>query len=620
MICIKNSAAGIYCSENGRGLALVDRNRGTRWVMDEKTLVYGPDRKPLVPFAANAEGQDKLVIAYRAGEISVQVIYEIKDKYVEVRLPVPEKDETGEISLAGSFIPAGEDMKLLLPIMQGMLWDGRGEAFNWTLREACHLGFSMAFIGYMGESGGLLFTAETRDDLLWWVGKDESGRFWASNLQINSLGAIRYERAGRLYFTDADIVRIAKTYRKKVIEQGNFKSWEEKIAERPGLERLFGALMCYVGYCKDDIDYVAECKKLKAYGFDRALVYPGRFNIYYPDIEMGGVPAINMKKEDVEAIKAIGYDVAPWTWINEALDDGTDKIHAMYRKDPDGKIIPHWAIDEQQWYLVCSTFFEEYQREAVKTIISDMTWDHFDVLACATIGECYALDHPNHMGHPLSRSEDRKWIKKGLMASQKAGRAVSSESFNDAYSLELDFGSVKAWPQYGSSPLWPIPLTMLVYHDSMIHSWWELHSYNNHWRGRESNFIAYGGGRPRQMAAMDALMGCPPDVFPFGAQYGYNGRGRETFLYKYRFEDPEVQIALREALPVAKLHRRIGKLEMVHFKMLSEDGYVQETAFSDGTRVIANFSPNVCGEERGIDHKIVKGIDSMMPESWKIAE
>jgi hypothetical protein len=235
--------------------------------------------------------------------------------------------------------------------------------------------------------------------------------------------------------------------------------------------------------------------------------------------------------------------------------------------------------------------------------------------------ECHALDHPNHIGQPLARARDREWIRKAFLADQATGRIVSSENFNDAYSLEYDLGSVKAWPQYGPWPFWPVPLTMLVYHDSIIHSWWEIHNYNNPWRGRTvmlDNCFEYGGGRPKLMAALDALMGCPPDVFPFGAQYGYSGHGKETFLYRYRFEDPEVQLALREALPVARLHRRIGKQEMVHFKILSENGTVQETAFADGTHVVANFSRDFVGSVPGVDHAIVEGIDRLAPESWRV--
>lgn len=613
---IKNEKFGIHCLENGRGLALADLARGERWELDEKTLVYGEGKAPLVPLRAFSDA-GTVTVEYLAGDARLSYVYALNDGYVEVRLPVPEKEEIGQLSFPGSFLPEAGRRKFLLPVMQGILWDGRGEPFEWTLREAGHIGFTMPFIGCMGESGGLLFTAETRDDLMWWVGKDESGRCFAANLQTASLGKLRYERVGRFYFTDPDVVSVAKAYRGKVAGQGRFLTWEEKLRERPGLERLFGALMCYVGYCRDDVDYVAECRKLKDYGFDRAFLYPGRFNAYDRNIHMAGLPVIDLPEKDVMAICEMGYDMAPWSWINEAMDDGTPSTRSMYKKDTEGETQFNWAIDDQKWYLVCSTFFEGFQKNALKTSIRDMTWDHFDVLACATIGECYAMDHPNHAGRPLTRTEDREWIRRAFLASKKAGLAVSSENFNDAYATEVDFGSVKALPQYGTSPFWPVPLTMLVYHDSMIHSWYELHSYNNHWRGGIPNGIVYGGGRPRAMAAMDALMGCPPDVFPFGAQYGYNGNGMDTFLYKYRFEDPEVQIALREALPVARLHRRIGKQEMVHFKILSEDGYVQESAFADGTRVVANFHPCVCSGQNGFCCKQVSGAESLMPESWK---
>jgi hypothetical protein len=637
MITITNPLFTLTCDENGHNLTLTDRPRGTRWVLDEKSLVYGgvsrsiwggPDSLPLplLPAAARSDDPGTLIVSYYAGAMNLDLAYTLHEGYVEVRLPVPMEGDIGLVSLPGSFMPQEERLTLLLPIMQGMLWDGRGRAFSQIRGEGSHLGFSMAFAGFLGERGGLLVTAETRDDCRWWFGKEQAGdeqadRIWATNLQIDSLGTMRYERIVRLYLTDADIVAVAKQYRRKVIEQGRFITWDEKIAQRPAVERLFGALMCYIGYCEDDVDYLEGCRKLKAYGFDRALVYPARFNIYYPDIRMGGVPAINLPGETVEAIQSLGYEVAPWSWLNEALDTGAE-AHRIYRRNAEGKIIPHWAIDDQQWYLVCYSTIVDYQRRALQECIPDMNWDHFDVLACVPPMECYALDHPQHAGHPLTRSEDRQWVRQTFLADQTAGRIVSSENFNDGYSLEYDIGSVKAWPQYGPWPFWPVPLTMLVYHDSLIHSWWEIHSYNNPWRGRTTmldNLFEYGGGRARLMAALDALMGCPPDVFPFGAQYGYSGHAKETFLYKYRFEDPEVQVALKAALPVARLHQRIGKQELVNFKILSEDGYVQETTFADGTRVVANFSQDFVGEMAGVDHKIVQGIDRLGPESWQVA-
>lgn len=632
MISIQNLTIVITCLETGADLTLIDKKRGTRWVLDPQSLGYGsaprgisgdpePNPEALIPTSARSENPAELSISYQAGEARLEICYTLRDGYVEVRLPVPAADEIGFASLPGSFLPECERLKLLLPIMQGMLWDGRGPELNAMRADGGHIGFSMSFAGFLAERGGLLMTAESKDDCRWWFGKDKNNRIWVTNVQLASLGSMKYERSVRLYVTDPDIVAIAKQYRHKVIEQGRFITWDEKIAERPALERIFGALMCYIGYCKDDVDYVESCKKLKAYGFETALLYPGRFNMYYPDIHMGGVPAIDLSRETIEAIKALGYDMAPWSWLNEALPASPEEVLRLYRHDSNGQIMPNWKIDDQQWYWMCHSYVQDYQQKALKTDIPEMTWDHFDVLSCMAAMECYALDHPRHLGRPATRSDDRQWVRDAFLVDQRAGLMVSSESFNDAYSREYDFGSVKAFPLYGPWPFWPVPLTMLVYHDSLIHSWYELHSYNNQWRGRTTwpgGFFEYGGGRPRLMAALDALMGCPPDVFPFGAQYGYSGKGTDTFLYKYRFEDPEVQIALKEALPVSRLHKQIGKQEMVHFKILSEDGYVQESAFTDGTRVVANFCLDFIGSEKGIDHKIVPGAGVLPPEGWRV--
>ena len=74
-------------------------------------------------------------------------------------------------------------------------------------------------------------------------------------------------------------------------------------------------------------------------------------------------------------------------------------------------------------------------------------------------------------------------------------------------------------------PRQPVPMTMLVYHDSCLHDWWEVHNYNGlpGWQvGAEGHgFGLVGNGLPLLKAAQDALYGCPPNVFPFGRQYGW---------------------------------------------------------------------------------------------------
>ena len=43
-------------------------------------------------------------------------------------------------------------------------------------------------------------------------------------------------------------------------------------------------------------------------------------------------------------------------------------------------------------------------------------------------------------------------------------------------------------------------------------------------------------------------------------------------------------------MPVAKLHKKIGMLELVSFEFVTDDYAVQTAVFSDGTEIVANIS------------------------------
>jgi hypothetical protein len=555
--------------------------------------------------------------AWSGAIYEVRMQYRVHTDYVEVTLPGDTAVQA--VTLPGAFFPVSLDQadektvkaQYILPIMQGMFWDGRGEDFDWELSEAHHGGFSMAMFGILGQTGGLLTTAESNADTSWRVGK-HGGKTWAANVQVVSLGQMAYDRRVRLYPTEPGIAALAKRYRRRVMEQGRFLNWEEKLRQRPALERLFGTVFGFLGYCQDtELDYAVQCEKLKNLGFLKAHLFPLRHNTYSTDFQMGGYPPIRQNVESVRRIRALGYDAAPWSWLGEGLDDGSEAMRLRYRKDPDGQKLLGWEMDTNRWYQCCMSFLPAYQEEALKGVCADMTWDHFDVMTCACNGECYALDHPQHPGRALSKQEDREWLRRLLVTAQAGARPVSSESFNDAYSLEYDIGSVLAWPQYGPWDFWPIPLTMLVYHDSMIHTWWEVNGYNDEHFGSHMGKYQYGGGRPRLMSAMDALYGNPPFIFPFGAQYAWTGRERETILYKIRLEDPLTRIALHLAKEVAKLHERIGRLEMTDFSFLTPDGYVQKTTFTGGITVYANFAPQL---------RYLPGVGTLERESWKVVE
>ena len=174
---VTNKALSLCCEEDGSGLILLDRQRDVRWRLDEKSLVYGTGGDlrqcdALRPVAAHVGGEDALVVVLRAGERELEMRYHLRADHVEVRLPPPAAADIRCVSMPGSFTPEGEVPQLLIPIMQGMLWDGRGEPFEAIHGESGHTGFSMPFVGYLATRGGLLTVAETRDDVHWWLGKD----------------------------------------------------------------------------------------------------------------------------------------------------------------------------------------------------------------------------------------------------------------------------------------------------------------------------------------------------------------------------------------------------------------------------------------------------------------
>jgi len=242
--------------------------------------------------------------------------------------------------------------------------------------------------------------------------------------------------------------------------------------------------------------------------------------------------------------------------------------------------------------------------------MAEMTWTHYDVNATVGPRECYAQEHPWHRGRILDRRGDLAFLRELLGPGTNGNRVVSSEGVRDCLADVYDIGSTKLLPAWGEAVFWTVPMTMLVYHDALVHDWWEVHNYNA--AGRFDHVDRWGrkcDGFPREKAALDALCGCPPNVFPFGKQYRWvDIAARKTESYTVRFEDAAVQEALAAALPVARLHRRIGPLEMRSHAFLAEDGGVQVCEYADGTRVFANF-----GEEA----RQVEGVGELAGKSWK---
>ncbi len=603
-------------SEDGSSVAIADRARGCVWQLDVAHAGLrraDAGRQPLPPGRAQRTAHG-IEVHYELDGGPVRYTYALADDCVEVSVECGDPT-VQRLSLPGPWLPAEGGHEVAVPVYQGLLLGGTGEDWELSVSHGGHLNFSMAMFAVIGERGALLAAHESPSNWRAAFGRADGRptvQFEHGPCPVDGwVGA-----SVRLYPTDPDVTSVCRRYRARLQERGRFVGWQEKIESKPIVRDLFGALMAFIGYnASGDIDYAACARRLRGCGFESVFYYPVRMCNYSLGFQMGGDAPIWLSDEQVAAMRAVpGAHVGPWGWVIEGLDDGSDAMRSIYMIGPDGGPIANWRIEDQQWYLVCTPYQVDHIKARLAGDLRAMDWIHFDVNAMWPGSCCFSTEHTLHGDRPLGRLADLEWTRRLFSRETVGNRVVSSEGFADHYAPYYDVGSTKIMPPRAwDAACVPVPMTMLVLHDSCIHDWWEVHNYNAHpgfgTADAPHGLGTTGCGRPELKASIDALYGCPPNLFPFGKQYTWvNIETRETRSYLVRLEDDATQAAIRAALPVCRLHKRIGMCEMVSFEFLSEDRALQATAFSDGTRVVANLG------EREAE---APGVGRLGPHSWR---
>jgi hypothetical protein len=626
MTSIRNDLMELAVSDDCAVVVLTDRRTGSRWLLDPATvladgsgrdrLCFGANRKrgsgnivdettpapvAFVEGCVREQGDRALRVTLRGPAGQLVVDYELLHGSCRVTALAGESTVTS-CSLPGAFRPEGADAPAVaLPKNQGIWHRGTGGPFCFQMVREGHGGWSMPFAAAVGRRDALLHIIDTEHDARIWFEKTDAGQVRLTSLQDPTRGRLSYNRSVLLRFVEPNVTAICQAYRRYVRERGHFVSWDEKIEKRPNLRRLFGALMCFIGYCQDeDLDYAAAFRRLKAMGFDRAFVYPLSIGNAVRDFLMGGRPPVDVRRH-LGLLDELGYLAASWMWVEDVPEDPADLMLSA-----DGKSMFGWQIDDRRWFRSCPVRQLALANRIQDERMGGNTGEHFDVTASRQLLECY---HPDH---PLDRRDDAIWRRKVLETGTARGGVISSEGFWGFAAPSYDIGSVKI-PVPVHADWYTVPMTSLVYHDSCVHDWWEVDNYNNpHHRtqgGRDKGYFPMGGGFQASQACQDALAGWPPNVMPFGSQYAFvAGQMPATELYRYTLDSPEVVEALKLALPVAQLHGRIGRLACVKHETLAQDGSVQATTFADGTRVMANYSN---------EPREVAGVGLLRPASWQ---
>jgi hypothetical protein len=598
MLSLEDARARVDVSEDGMIVLLTDRSRRCSWRLDRASRTYrrssGADvRDVALPPGTASLAAEAIRCEHPVDGGRITYIFELGADHVAVRVEV-ECREVSEVALPGVFDAPDGACEVLVPTYQGLLLRGGGPDSIQRCEHGGHGNFSLAMAAQLARTGGLMIAHESHAGWVATYGVRHHTPYVSfSHTRCPVDG---FAEAGvRIYPVDPSVVSVAEQYRRLLRSRGQLVTWPEKLAAKPSLMALFGSLLCFSGYLQDEIDYVRATKALRDYGFPSVLLYPVRMCHYSLGFQMGGMNPVLLSDETLRDLHAVGgVSIAPWAWVFEGIDDGSDTMRDRFRHEDRGASA-NWAMDDNRWFKVCSSRQAEYMKSRLAGDMAAMDWLHFDVNAAVPPSPCLSARHRHAKDGAMGRIEDLAHTRHLLSTHTVGNRIVSSEGFNDAFADLYDIGSTKMMPAADpASRGIPVPLTMLVLHDCCVHDWWELHNYNSHdfgkvtpsWRGAEGRV---GPGLPRIKGAIDALYGCPPNVFPFGAQYGWvdQALGR-TFAFRVRLTDRPVQEALRAALPVADLHRRIGQLAMTGFEFLSEDRRLQKTTFADGTSVVAN--------------------------------
>lgn len=621
----ENQNLSIAASPDGLLISITDRHRRCTWtVAPTSRLLLRVDgtREPLPPGEVAIAASGVIESSHPVDGDRIVFRWKLADDHVALTLEcrLGPDSTVSAVALPGRFADdTGGAAELLLPIYQGALLRHTGEIWEQRVGRGGHTAASMGMAGYLSPRAGLLVTPDELVDWSLTFGDDAEGAYAYFSAMPCAVEGWRGMTI-RLCPCDPSVPAVARRYRLWAQQRGQWVPWETKIAAKPRLEGLFGALMTFIGYIHDpQTDYVSGVRRLRELGFGSIFVYPTRFAHYTQEFTMaGGRSPIWLDDATLGAMHGVdGVHLAPWAWSIEGIDDGSADMHAIYRHGRDGDLSGGWSMDDQRWQHICTPYQIEFIRRRLADDMEEMDWLHFDVNATMLPFPCFRSDHDLHGNRPLpSRAEVAK-VRRLLSVETVGNRVVSSEGFNDAYTAAYDIGSTKMIPGFQSAPrAMPVPLTMLVYHDCCIHDWWEMHSYNENpcWNAAAAHTGASSlgeacSGEPHLKAAIDALYGLPPNIFPFGYQYGWKDQVcGETYGFRMTLQDPQVQEALAAALPVARLHKQIGKLELTDFEFLSDDRFVQRTTFANGTQIVANLG------DREAD---VDGVGRLPAKTWR---
>ena len=412
----------------------------------------------------------------------------------------------------------------------------------------------------------------------------------AMSVWLKSLGRWEMPLTVSYRFTGGGYVGLTRAYREWAIENRLHKPLTQKIEEVPHVALLRGGreLNCYLGHTLTAHRFEEQFLPIPAELGDREKVLHRK--ISFADVariagearDLGWSRGVVMVRGWIRG----GYDEShPDIWPPEA-GFGTleelkslmlpgentvgglhDNYQDIYQESPSfphgvnitaqGKPMRGGYWEGGQSYILNSRDALDYARR---------NWEHIQTLGAGkiysdTITTQYLFESYEH-GNTLSRTQDEV-CKQELMAFWKSqGLLLASEEGADFGIPYVDSADTQHMRSIGedavSVPLWP-----LVFHDAVF-------------SGRHNTTVPDKSGAPHIPWYL------PNMLWGYYTMWAVPGEDESRDGWKQGF---------RESLFVEDWHARIGLADMQNHRFLSEDYAVEETQFSDGSSIIANFAP-----------------------------
>lgn len=459
-------------------------------------------------------------------------------------------------------------------------------------------GAYMPWFAQVRDGEGYIAIAETPWNAAYNVEHPAGGPYTHMSIRWEpSLGRMEDRRVLQYRFLHhCDHNDICKEYRAYSKEKGLFRTLREKAVKTPSVNNLIGCCFVHTGIkikMQPDSDFydsaapeknehltpfsvrTAEVKQFHEAGVSKMYLHldgwaqPGYDN-QHPDYspaceEAGGWSAM---KELADTMHECGYMFGIHDQYRDYYRAAPSFDENFACRLPDGTIPEHhrWAGGAQSY--LCATqalYYVKRNFKAIEEAGIHLDGAYLDVFTCNEGDEC------NHPWHRMTRRDCYDFRNACFEFLLSRNILSSSEEVNDWAIPSLVFCHYAPYdfmlaepgsPRHGI----PVPLFNLVYHDCVIEPWMMDKV------SEKEDYMLYA-----------LLNGGAPYLLRDAGYLNIDGAFGGT-------KQLQLEEAIQRCRVVSALHEKVAKCELLRCDLLTGDGSVQRSTFSDGTQVTIDFA------------------------------